>query len=42
VCERLAEFVAKNGRAFEEMTRARNPGDTPFKCARAQRRKRKP
>jgi splicing factor 4 len=32
VAERLAEFVAKNGRQFEEMTRARNPGDTPFKC----------
>jgi hypothetical protein len=35
VAERLAEFVAKNGRQFEEMTRARNPGDTPFKCVRA-------
>ena len=29
--ERLAEFVAKNGREFEDMTRDRNPGDTPFK-----------
>ena len=33
--ERLAEFVAKNGPAFEEMTRERNPGETPFKCALA-------
>ena len=31
--ERLAEFVAKNGPSFEDMTRERNPGDTPFKCA---------
>lgn len=32
--ERLAEFVAKNGRSFEDMTRERNPGETPFRCAR--------
>ncbi|GMH38525.1 hypothetical protein BSKO_06409 [Bryopsis sp. KO-2023] len=31
VAERLAEFVAKNGRNYEEVTRQRNPGDTPFK-----------
>lgn len=30
-CDRLAEFVAKNGRNFEDMTRDRNLGDTPFK-----------
>jgi hypothetical protein len=35
--ERLAEFVAKNGRSFEDMTRERNPGDTPFKCVRPPR-----
>ncbi|KAG2495641.1 hypothetical protein HYH03_006241 [Edaphochlamys debaryana] len=28
---KLAEFVAKNGRQYEDMTRDRNPGDTPFK-----------
>jgi splicing factor 4 len=32
--ERLAEFVGKNGRSFEDMTRERNPGETPFRCAR--------
>jgi splicing factor 4 len=31
VADKLAEFVAKNGRSFEEITRQRNPGDTPFK-----------
>eukprot|EP00877_Chromochloris_zofingiensis_P007322 jgi/Chrzof1/2843/Cz12g00250.t1 len=31
VADRLAEFVAKNGRQFEDMTRERNPGDTPFR-----------
>ena len=28
---KLAEFVARNGRQFEEVTRQRNPGETPFK-----------
>jgi hypothetical protein len=31
VAEKLASFVAKNGRQFENITRQRNPGDTPFK-----------
>lgn len=29
--DKLAEFVARNGRSFEEVTRQRNQGDTPFK-----------
>jgi len=29
--EKLAEYVAKNGRSFEDLTRERNPGNTPFK-----------
>lgn len=28
---KLADFVAKNGRQYEDMTRERNPGDTTFK-----------
>ncbi len=35
VALKLAEFVAKNGRSFEDITRERNQGDTPFKCVRA-------
>ncbi|WVZ66441.1 hypothetical protein U9M48_015656 [Paspalum notatum var. saurae] len=31
VADKLASFVAKNGRPFENITRQRNPGDTPFK-----------
>ncbi|KAK3132423.1 hypothetical protein QOZ80_6AG0521230 [Eleusine coracana subsp. coracana] len=31
VADKLACFVAKNGRQFENITRQRNPGDTPFK-----------
>uniref|UniRef100_A0A2N9FUY4 G-patch domain-containing protein n=1 Tax=Fagus sylvatica TaxID=28930 RepID=A0A2N9FUY4_FAGSY len=31
VAEKLAGFVAKNGRQFEHVTRQKNPGDTPFK-----------
>ncbi|KAK9845850.1 hypothetical protein WJX81_004124 [Elliptochloris bilobata] len=31
VVEKLAEFVAKNGRTFEEVTRQRNPADGPFR-----------
>ncbi|GLC40780.1 hypothetical protein PLESTB_000023500 [Pleodorina starrii] len=31
VATKLADFVAKNGRQFEDMTRERNPGDSPFK-----------
>ena len=31
VAEKLAEFVAKNGRSFEGVTKQRNPGNTPFK-----------
>lgn len=31
VADKLAAFVAKNGRSFEDMTREKNPGDTPFK-----------
>ncbi|KAK8914161.1 SURP and G-patch domain-containing protein 1-like protein [Platanthera zijinensis] len=29
--DKLAKFVAKNGRHFEDVTRQKNPGDTPFK-----------
>ncbi|XP_077210386.1 SURP and G-patch domain-containing protein 1-like protein isoform X2 [Tasmannia lanceolata] len=29
--DKLASFVAKNGRQFEHITRQKNPGDTPFK-----------
>ncbi|KAK6928700.1 SWAP/Surp [Dillenia turbinata] len=31
VADKLASFVAKNGKQFEDVTRQRNPGDTPFK-----------
>ncbi|XP_038983831.1 SURP and G-patch domain-containing protein 1-like protein [Phoenix dactylifera] len=31
VADKLASFVAKNGRQFEHITCQRNPGDTPFK-----------
>ncbi|KAK6162920.1 hypothetical protein DH2020_002761 [Rehmannia glutinosa] len=31
VADKLASFVAKNGRHFEHVTRQKNPGDTPFK-----------
>lgn len=31
VADRLATFVAKNGRQIEHVTRQKNPGDTPFK-----------
>ncbi|KAM0942512.1 putative SURP and G-patch domain-containing protein [Dioscorea sansibarensis] len=31
VADKLASFVAKNGRQFEHITRQRNPGDTAFK-----------
>ncbi|XP_064939854.1 SURP and G-patch domain-containing protein 1-like protein isoform X1 [Musa acuminata AAA Group] len=31
VADKLASFVAKNGRQFEHVIRQRNPGDTPFK-----------
>ncbi|KAL2478512.1 SURP and G-patch domain-containing protein 1-like protein [Forsythia ovata] len=31
VADKLASFVAKNGRKFEHITRQKNPGDTPFK-----------
>lgn len=31
VADKLATFVAKNGRQFENVTRQKNPGDTPFK-----------
>ncbi|KAK9915471.1 hypothetical protein WJX75_009690 [Coccomyxa subellipsoidea] len=31
VVEKLAEFVAKNGRNFEDVTRQRNPEDSPFR-----------
>ncbi|KAF9595993.1 hypothetical protein IFM89_006920, partial [Coptis chinensis] len=30
VADKLASFMAKNGRQFEHITRQRNPGDTPF------------
>ncbi|CAK9860101.1 unnamed protein product [Sphagnum jensenii] len=29
--DKLASFVAKNGRQFENVTRQKNPGDTPFR-----------
>ncbi|KAM7265213.1 hypothetical protein ACFE04_002896 [Oxalis oulophora] len=29
--DKLASFVAKNGRQFEDVTRQKNPGDSPFK-----------
>ena len=32
VADKLADFVAKNGPTFEDMTRNKNVGDTPFKC----------
>jgi len=35
VADKLASFVAKNGRQFENITRQRNPGDTPFKYEQA-------
>ncbi|CAK9154892.1 unnamed protein product [Ilex paraguariensis] len=31
VADKLASFVAKHGRQFEDITRQKNPGDTPFK-----------
>ncbi|XP_065869795.1 SURP and G-patch domain-containing protein 1-like protein isoform X2 [Euphorbia lathyris] len=31
VADKLASFVAKNGRQFENITRQKHPGDTPFK-----------
>ncbi|KAL2609063.1 hypothetical protein R1flu_027636 [Riccia fluitans] len=31
VADKLASFVAVNGRQFENITRQRNPGDTPFR-----------
>ncbi|KAL3622473.1 hypothetical protein CASFOL_033884 [Castilleja foliolosa] len=31
VADKLASFVAKNGRQFEHVTMQKNPGDTPFK-----------
>ncbi|KAG6420221.1 hypothetical protein SASPL_116741 [Salvia splendens] len=31
VADKLASFVAKNGRQFEHVTKQKNPGDTPFK-----------
>ncbi|KAK9808497.1 hypothetical protein WJX73_001245 [Symbiochloris irregularis] len=31
VADKLAEFVAKNGRSFEDVTRSRNTPDGPFK-----------
>ncbi|XP_059651826.1 SURP and G-patch domain-containing protein 1-like protein isoform X2 [Cornus florida] len=31
VADKLASFVAKNGKQFEHITRQKNPGDTPFK-----------
>jgi len=34
VAIKLAEFVARNGSQFEEVTRQRNPGETPFKYAK--------
>jgi hypothetical protein len=33
IAEKLAKFVAKNGRGLENTTRQRNPGDTPFRSA---------
>lgn len=34
VADKLASFVAKNGRQFEDITRQKNPGDSPFKYDR--------
>ena len=31
VIEKLADFVAKNGRSFEAVTRQRNPENSPFR-----------
>jgi hypothetical protein len=31
--EKLAAFVSKHGRSFEEVTRQRNPQGGMFKCA---------
>ncbi|GBG75240.1 hypothetical protein CBR_g19876 [Chara braunii] len=31
VADKLASFVAKTGRQFENITRQKNPGDTPFR-----------
>ena len=31
VIEKLADFVAKNGRSFEDVTRQRNPENSPFR-----------
>eukprot|EP00246_Nothoceros_aenigmaticus_P004051 TRINITY_DN15357_c0_g1_i1.p1 TRINITY_DN15357_c0_g1~~TRINITY_DN15357_c0_g1_i1.p1 ORF type:complete len:497 (+),score=97.61 TRINITY_DN15357_c0_g1_i1:249-1739(+) len=31
VADKLASFVAKNGRRFEEITRQKNPGESPFR-----------
>lgn len=31
IADKLATFVAKNGRQIEHITRQKNPGDTPFK-----------
>jgi splicing factor 4 len=31
VADKLADFVSKNGRHYEDLTRERNPGNTPFK-----------
>jgi hypothetical protein len=30
VADKLALYVAKNGRNFEDVTRNRNPGESPF------------
>lgn len=37
MADKLAEFVAKNGRSFESITKERNPGDTPFRCVTSSR-----
>eukprot|EP00775_Hariotina_reticulata_P010194 gene10194-10355_t len=31
VADKLADFVARNGRKYEDMTRVKNPGNTPFR-----------
>lgn len=31
VIKKLADFVAKNGRSFEDVTRQRNPENSPFR-----------
>ena len=31
VADKLALFVAKNGRQFEDITRQKNPGNSPFR-----------